>query len=266
MAFLDDKGLSNLWSKITAKLNTKANSSHDHASISGTAENVTGVVGIANGGTGNTSRTAALTALIAGGSTETDANIVEPGTYVLNTGTGSNLPSESGYYLLTVFRYHTADLACGQLALNLGSNTLYYRVHVTGIWKEWSHPLTNNSTIPIANGGTGATTAAEALAALGGMSQRSDGIELGQNLNSSSNFGGYIDFHFNGDTSDYTTRIMEAQSGRLNVSGNFDVQGWLQCLNGFYIGGSGGFYINSATYGDSLPAAGNAGRVFFKKV
>lgn len=155
MAFLDDKGLSNLWSKILAKLNTKANSSHDHDSISGTAANVTGVVGIANGG-------------------------------------------------------------------------------------------------------TGATTAAEALAALGGMSQRSDGIELGQNLNSSSNSGGYIDFHFNGNTSDYTTRIMEVQKGRLNVSGNFDVHGWLQC--------SSSFYINAATYGKSLPAAGHAGRVFFKKV
>lgn len=67
MAFLDDRGLSNLWNKITAKLNTKANSSHDHDSISGTAANVTGVVDIAHGGTGNTSRHAALTALIAGG-------------------------------------------------------------------------------------------------------------------------------------------------------------------------------------------------------
>lgn len=66
MAFLDDKGLSSLWSKITEKLNTKANSSHDHDSISGTAANVTGVVDIAHGGTGNTSRHAALTALIAG--------------------------------------------------------------------------------------------------------------------------------------------------------------------------------------------------------
>lgn len=223
-------------------------------------------VPISSGGTGNTTRDLALTALSAGGSGETDANIVASGTYVLTTETASNLPSETGYYLLTVFRYDTSDLACGQLALNLGSNTLYYRVYVTGIWKEWSHPLTNHSTIPIANGGTGATTAAGALAALGAMSERSNGIELGQNLNSSSNFGGYIDFHFNGDTSDYTTRIIEAQSGRLDVSGNFDVKGWLQCQSGFYISGSGGFYVNAATYGNSLPAAGYAGRVFFKKV
>ena len=137
MAFLDDKGLSNLWNKILAKLNTKANSNHDHDSISGTAANVTGVVGIANGGTGNTSRTAALTALIAGGGTETDANIVAPGTYVLNTDTGSNLPPESGYYLLTVFRYDTSDLACGQIAINLGNGNLYSRDYVTGNWRDW---------------------------------------------------------------------------------------------------------------------------------
>ena len=67
MSFLDNNGLYSLWNKIQDKLATKADSRHDHTSISGTAENVTGVVGIANGGTGNTSRHAALTALIAGG-------------------------------------------------------------------------------------------------------------------------------------------------------------------------------------------------------
>lgn len=67
MPFLDNHGLSSLWKKIQDKLATKADSNHDHDSISGTAANVTGVVGIANGGTGNTSRPAALTALIAGG-------------------------------------------------------------------------------------------------------------------------------------------------------------------------------------------------------
>ena len=49
------------------KLNTKANSSHDHDSISGTAANVTGVVGIEHGGTGSTTRNGALRALINGG-------------------------------------------------------------------------------------------------------------------------------------------------------------------------------------------------------
>lgn len=67
MAFLDNSGLSKLWAKIKEQLNSKANASHDHTSISGTASNITGVVDFAHGGTGNTSRPAALTALIAGG-------------------------------------------------------------------------------------------------------------------------------------------------------------------------------------------------------
>lgn len=56
MSFLDNHGLSSLWNKIQDKLATKADSSHDHTSISGTASNVTGVVSISNGGTGSDSR------------------------------------------------------------------------------------------------------------------------------------------------------------------------------------------------------------------
>lgn len=52
MAFLDHDGLVKVWSKMLAKVNAKADSSHDHNSISGTASNVTGVVSISNGGTG----------------------------------------------------------------------------------------------------------------------------------------------------------------------------------------------------------------------
>lgn len=137
MSFLDNHGLSSLWNKIQDKLATKADSNHDHTSISGTAENVTGVVGIANGGTGNTTRDLALTALFAGGSGETDANIVASGTYVLTTETASNLPPEPGYYLLSVFRYDIQDLACGQIAIHLSNGALYSRDYVSGNWKEW---------------------------------------------------------------------------------------------------------------------------------
>lgn len=98
---------------------------------------VTGTLPIEHGGTGATSRTEALTALQAGGSGATDANIVAPGTYVLTTETASNLPSETGYYLLIVFRYHTSDLACGQIAINLSNGNLYSRDYVSGNWKEW---------------------------------------------------------------------------------------------------------------------------------
>lgn len=50
MAFLDHDGLVKVWSKMLEKVNAKADSSHDHNSISGTASNVTGVVSISNGG------------------------------------------------------------------------------------------------------------------------------------------------------------------------------------------------------------------------
>ena len=43
-------------------------------------------------------------------------------------------------------------------------------------------------------------------------------IELNQN-GTLANFGGFIDFHFNKTTSDYTSRIIEDASGRLNING-----------------------------------------------
>lgn len=67
MAFLDNSGLSKLWAKIKEQLNSKANASHDHTSISGTASNITGVVDFAHGGTGRTSRDSSYSALMSGG-------------------------------------------------------------------------------------------------------------------------------------------------------------------------------------------------------
>lgn len=67
MAFLDNSGLSKLWAKIKEQLNSKANASHDHTSISGTASNITGVVDFAHGGTGRASRDSGYSALMSGG-------------------------------------------------------------------------------------------------------------------------------------------------------------------------------------------------------
>lgn len=94
-----------------------------------------------------------------------------------------------------------------------------------------------------------------------------DGLELGQSLPSTAAHGGYIDFHFNGSTKDYTTRLIETSQGTLGVNGNIDVTGWVQCSNGLWIA-NGGFYAsnnNSNVYGTSLPSAGTKGRIFFKK-
>lgn len=95
------------------------------------------VVPISNGGTGATSRAEALLALQAGGSGLTDANIVTPGVYVMESSTCRNAPPEGGYYILCVMRYHHDDSACIQLALHLGENMLYHRLYVVGQWREW---------------------------------------------------------------------------------------------------------------------------------
>lgn len=94
-----------------------------------------------------------------------------------------------------------------------------------------------------------------------------DGLELGQSLPSTAAHGGYIDFHFNGSTKDYTTRLIETSQGTLGVNGNIDVTGWVQCSNGLWIA-NGGLYAsnnNSSIYGTSLPSAGTKGRIYFKK-
>lgn len=40
----------------------------------------------------------------------------------------------------------------------------------------------------------------------------------------SANNGGYIDFHYNGSSSDYTSRIIESTSGTLDLSANIHVK------------------------------------------
>ena len=50
--------------------------------------------------------------------------------------------------------------------------------------------------------------------------------ENGIELNASSNHGtsGYLDFHYNGSSADYTSRIIETASGKLNIAAGNGVQ------------------------------------------
>ena len=308
-----------------------ADKSVKYATSAGSADSITGVVDIAHGGTGSSTRDLALTALFAGGSGETDANIVASGTYVLTTETASNLPPKPGYYLLSVFRYHTSDLACGQIAIYLSNGELYSRDYVGGNWKDWvccssqkidtilipngadlnnyrdkGFYASNRASNSIANLPSGLGSGAFELVVTGidadglyctqwlksyernkiwvrtqfsskepwvwrdwqevVMSGTINGLELGETLPSTVGHGGYIDFHYNGSTKDYTTRLIETASGTLGTMGNMDVTGWVQCSNGLWMA-HGGFYAshNSDVYGTSLPTAGNVGRIYFKK-
>ena len=48
-------------------------------------------------------------------------------------------------------------------------------------------------------------------------------IEL-QGMSSSANHGGFIDFHFNGSTADYTSRIIEVASGRVRITKKLELE------------------------------------------
>ena len=72
------------------------------------------------------------------------------------------------------------------------------------------------------------------------------GIELGHNL--TNNIGGYIDFHYNGSDSDYTSRIIETAAGKIMVDGDLSVTGK---LNGLYI--KAGSKVFRTTAANAIP-------------
>ena len=78
-------------------------------------------------------------------------------------------------------------------------------------------------------------------------------IELSPSSNAG--HGGYIDFHFNGNTTDYTTRLYESAKGTLSLMGALNVSG-VTTLNNKII-------LSSDSFGPSLPDSGTEGQIFF---
>lgn len=77
--------------------------------------------------------------------------------------------------------------------------------------------------------------------------------------------GGFIDFHFNGNTADYTSRIIEEASGVLTITGGLDVKGTLKqngtavSLSGHthsYLPLSGGTVTGATTFSSTLNVTG----------
>ena len=174
-------------------------------------------------------------------------NYRDKGFYASNRASNSiaNLPSGlgSGAFELVVTGIDADGLYCTQWLKSYERNKIWVRTQFSSkepwVWRDWQEVV---------------------------MSGTIAALELGMTLPSTAGFGGYIDFHFNGnDTVDYTSRLIESASGTITDHGNFYTTGYLQSFGGLWISGRG-FFVNSDVYGTSLPAAGTAGRVFFKKV
>lgn len=158
MSFLDNHGLSSLWNKIPDKLATKADSSHDHTSISGTATNVTGIVDIAHGGTGSRSRGGGYNALVTGDPYYGNLNDLKTaGTYWVDLSNCQNGPVGSGYGTMEVTR-STSNNYLQRFTFYMGMT--YYRTYVNGQWQDWRTLQNTTPTKVLWEGSlkTGATT------------------------------------------------------------------------------------------------------------
>lgn len=152
---------------------------------------------------------------------------------------------------------------------------------------SWIRHLTDASIIPIHLGGTGATTAEAALAALYGIPKTKPVTATGTNLNSYTATGIYF---FSGSVtptnipggtngwlvvlnatqSDTSTAYVKQIFIRAGAPGSNDFYIWARTKAN---GGSWGSWCKllmntlvSGEYGTSLPAAGSPGRIFFRKV
>jgi len=91
-----------------------------------------------------------------------------------------------------------------------GYLTEHQRVYGTFWGKSWENGETVNGSI--------------SAGFSGGSINQFHAIEL-NSAGSLSNLGGYIDFHFNGSSADYTSRIIEQSSGVLTVVASGDATG-----------------------------------------
>lgn len=292
MAFLDHDGLVKVWSKMLEKVNAKADSAHDHNSISGTASNVTGIVSISNGGTGSDSRGGGYQALQSAGTISGNFNdITTPGVYWVDLRECTNVPPRPNginhgvlevinnvnvYQRFTCFEY-----------------TMYIRMYANSTWQDWVCIYSSRDVIGINNGGTGASNSYNAQINLSIMhihdiaaSDQNDWRTkaLSQILQNSINYGGgfqcgsigWAGVQFGqyfatsvGSGDNLSNRILALIYNSAGT--NYSLEVW-RCEGGVWnacgVNGSLLMTLPGSGYGtaDQRPAAGLPGRIWFQKV
>ena len=84
-----------------------------------------------------------------------------PGFYTMRSST-TNAPTSGSYHSLIVNKSDNGDYV-QQIAIKESTTEMYIRYLSGSTWSAWKQFYTEGSTMPIANGGTGATTASDAV-------------------------------------------------------------------------------------------------------
>lgn len=120
---------------------------------------------------------------------------------------------------------------------------------------SWYDILTSKTPVTIAQGGTGATDKGTACKNLMvGVNIEPNALEL-HPTSTNAGYGGYIDFHYNMNESDYTSRIIEDEENYLNINafdggkiklGRVTAGTWQGSAIGIAYGGTGATDVSNA--------------------
>ena len=134
-----------------------------------------------------------------------DCNTLTDGVWTISD-SAKNVP---GAFACTLFHKDWNAGFASQIAFGANRN-VYYRVKTNGSWLAWQEMY---STLRYPS--PSKIGAAESNHNHAGSSINPSSIEI--NPGTSTSHGGYIDFHYKGSTGDYTTRILESASGKLDI-------------------------------------------------